>query len=386
MIQLPLQVLTGLILLTVAVRELAQLLRHRDDPALRVLAPGLTALALAATLGIPELTLPIMRHLLGYWFGWVIDACWYIMVFAFAAFFVVADPDRDRAAARRIVRTELALCVVSFVVLIVVERLAPGQPRSAALYRSWWSYANTGVSSIYLVAFSAIGIWRGVRYRRTVTHPWLRRALSTMLTGGAAMSIGVNVTPIFITIGHAILGPAGPARFDGFKVVYVSGLLGGQTLLAVGLVLPTVVEAGARLISVRDLRLRMRVIRQTQPLWDALTKAFPYIVLDDEGGRFPRRINEVSDGLAQLAPYLAGAALSVEDGQTGVTDPPTAAVTLDRALRAHAQASPRGEPPYPRLEPEFAGWRPRARWMAELSRCWVELGDRSLDAPVARRR
>jgi hypothetical protein len=375
LIQLGLQVLTGAILLAVGGRELSQLLRHPRDPALRVLVPGLIGLALAASLGIPELTLPVMRHLLGHWFGWVIDGCWYVMVFAFAAFFVVAAPGTDPAVKRRLVLRELLLCVVAFAAVAAVDAAAPDLPR-ALLFRSWSTYADTVLTAAYLVPFSFAGIWRGIRYRRRVTHPWLRRSLAIVLAGAAAMTIGVNVSHVLIQVGHALLGPTGPAQFSSLKIVYVTGLLGGQTLLALGLVLPGAVELGARVARIGDLAFRRRAQRQIRPLWAAVTTVFPYVVLEDSpspAGEFPRMISETSDGLAQLAPYLPTAGLNVAASTTGLREPREAAVVLERALRARAEGAPRADPPYPRLEPEFATWRERARWMARLSQCWAGL-------------
>jgi hypothetical protein len=99
---LSLQILTAALLLVVAIREVVQLAHYRDDRALRALAPGLVCLALAASLGIPTLTLPIMLHLLGPWFAGSIDVLWLVMAYCFAAFFALAD---DRVPARARTRT-----------------------------------------------------------------------------------------------------------------------------------------------------------------------------------------------------------------------------------------------------------------------------------------
>jgi uncharacterized protein DUF6545 len=81
---------------------------------------------------------------------------------------------------------------------------------------------------------------------------------------------------------------------------------------------------------------------------------------------FDRTINEISDGLAELSPYYAA-----DTGrQSSAHDLNAAAEDVSAALDALQS----GQPPYPRIEPDFSGWRGRAQWMVRLSQALTELG------------
>jgi hypothetical protein len=369
-IKLSLQVLTGVILVGVALRELVQLARYPRDPALRVLAPGLVCLASAASLGIPELVLPIARELVGHWLGPVLDAFWQVMAFSFAAFFALADPRTPIAQRLRTARREFAVLLIVVVATTAIIICSDRQilPR-AALYRSWWTFFEDLIGDGYVIIVVAIGVVRAVRYLRLITHPWLRRSVVMVVLGASAMAIGVDVAGATIDATHAVLGPSGPRRLPVLDVVYIVGLLGGQTALAIGLVLPSLAEIVNRVRSAPDEVLRARFARGTTPLWRELTSAFPHLVLErgrDDGGAFARSTSEISDALSQLAPYYATAGLP-STAATGLPDPALAAPVIAAALRAQADGAQRAQPPYPRIEPEFPTWRERARWMMRLS-------------------
>jgi hypothetical protein len=382
---LTLQILTAALLLAVAIREVVQLARYRNDRALRVLAPGLVCLALAASLGIPTLTLPIMLRLVGPRFGPAIDVLWLVMAYCFAAFFALAG---DRAP----VRTRTALCELAILVVTITALLwiyAAGYAAGAfhnrvADFRSWYSAGYDVISIGYVLTISTVGIIRAIRYRRALEHLWLRRALWLVIVGAAAMSFGVNVCAAIIGALHALLGPAGPHKFLPLDILYGVGQLGGQTALAAGLVLPTLAEAVTTLGRARDRNLRRRYKHQMTYLHESVVTAFPYIVLPSHDPPetshdhdFARATSEIADGLAQLSPYYPPRGQHGDGHDAGVTEPGEAARIVHAALDSHAAGGRAASAPYARIEPDFRGWRDRARWMSQVSQ---SLNQRAEDA------
>ncbi|MGK8486810.1 DUF6545 domain-containing protein [Nocardia asiatica] len=146
--------------------------------------------------------------------------------------------------------------------------------------------------------------------------------------------------------------------------LYSIGHLGGQALLACGLI--PIAGAAVGLLRRVDYAIQRRCARELRPLWQLLCAEFPYIELSDDRHSiaFEHVVNEISDGLAELSRYAPAAY-----GDT--TNPQIAATVIADALR-----SLRGEsaldtirtPPYPPIEPELGGWRPRARWMLHVGR------------------
>jgi hypothetical protein len=233
---------------------------------------------------------------------------------------------------------------------------------------------------------------------RTLDQRWLRWSLGLVTAGVVTLAVGVNVTSIVIDTLHILIpeGPQHPRRFSALRPIYLVGLHAGQTTLAVGLVLPTIAAAVLSARRLYDQFIQSRYLRKMTPLWQALTAEFPYIVLPTSSGMagvstarrgsdpgFTRCVTEITDGLARLSPYYVAAGLDPTRPPGGVSDPGTAARIVHGALRARADERRRawdGEdirsgPPFPRLEPDFQGWRDMARWMAQLTRRLDQLAD-----------
>jgi hypothetical protein len=378
------QVLTGAILLIVAARQIVQLCRHPKDPALRALVAGLVCIAVDASMFIPTITSPYSTAVLGRATAlMLVDVLWIAMAGYFALFFLCADTETTTARQRgRQTHRELLLLAMALVIETGGRHLVPFAARPD-YWRSWYCWVLLPVS-IYVIAIAYVGVRRGILYRRTVAHLWLRRALAVVLAGASAMTLGVNVNTLLIDATHAILGPRHPQNFPILDVVYSIGQLGGQMLVAIGLVLPALATAATGVGRGLDLWQRRRYRRRMLYLWRQLTGRFPYIVLAPSTmPSFGRCSTEISDGLARLAPYCR----HYSDEPTEL-EPDLAAELIAEAFEALATEKRTGEPvsstpPYPQMEPSFAGWRERARWMAQVSTALHhQLGDVASPTPL----
>jgi hypothetical protein len=160
--------------------------------------------------------------------------------------------------------------------------------------------------------------------------------------------------------------------------------------MTLGLALPAIAAFVSKIGTLTDRVAQARYRRPIASLWRMLTSEYPHMMLHahendasatasnrffDPG--FDRAMREVTDGLALLAPYyIAGGLDPVAAGKAdGVREPQAAARIVLGTLRARkAERDQRGvgaelrcPPPYPRLVPEFDGWRDMARWLAQLS-------------------
>ncbi len=377
--KLTLQYLTAAILLAGAARQLVQLARHRHDLALRVLAPGLICVSVAATVGINgSLAQVVGQQLLGPYYPGFVNALWITMAYCFATFFVLASDagqvqDRIRTARRGLI---VAVVVITVVVLLpVVDR--QGFHRADGYdYRSWqrilYSVLVEGVALVFFV----VGLVRARRYLRKVTHVWLSWALRLVWIGAFGMAL-VDVAALLTLVLRVIEDANHPKHYPALSAIYITGLLGGQTALTLGLVLPAIGAAASMIIRRRERIVAANRDTQIEPLWRTLTDAFPYVVLPEYSGtasatsaigHFDRRTTEITDALAQLAPFYTAAGLTADDASTGIHDPAEAARIISAALRLRAGEHPRADPPYPRIEPDHRGWQERARWMARTAR------------------
>lgn len=391
-------VVTALALIVIAGRELVQLARHPREPTLWVLVPGLLCLAFVVTIAVPVARplRPVIAVLDRFQFG---DIVWSLMAYCFAAFFLLA---RNPRARRQPVIEFGGFAVSVAVMLLVVHTAPPGTwhtPRLPQDYRGWRNIVYYLSVDGYALAVWALGAYRGVRYLRALQHGWSKIGLGLVLVGTAGMALGVDgVSLVRQVLYVAVPGSHWPA----LRIVYNSGRLGGQILLAVGLLSAPL---AGQLVAVRcryDRAVERRLQRRLAPLWRLLADELPGVALpaapDQTGAAaggvrppgFGRATAEISDGLAQLSTYLQ---LPADD--PGDRSPATVADLVVTALARHRATTARRHvgvpaPPgddlaagRPRLEPDFGvDWRRRGRWMAQLSRQLHARGIGSAPAPA----
>lgn len=374
-IELTIRWTKGAVICAVAAWEIVQLTRRRDDLALRVLAPGLVLLAIAATFGIRTPALEPIKDFFGTSWIHIINGCWMAMAYCWATYFLLANTAKPAAQRKRKALVELSFLVVALVVMVVVKEIAPdGIKRPAASperfhdwERSAWYLAVSG----YALTVWFVGVRRAMLLRRKLSHPWARAAFWLVILGSAAMTLGVDAV-VLVRQGVRQLDTSFDP--DLLTTLYSTGQLGGQFVLALGLALAPLATVFVRLRARYERRLRARYSRRMLPLWRALTAEFPYVALDGvHTGRreddFERVTTEITDGLSELArdcPQPSG----------DTRDPRAAAETIATGLNRRAeqrQAQWAGDdvsapaPPYPRLEPDFPDWRRRARWMMDVA-------------------
>jgi hypothetical protein len=379
--KLVLQHFNSVILILVAVRASIQLARHRGDLALRVLVPGLVCIAVAATVNISGSPLnPVVERLLGATYRTFVDALWITMGYCFATFFAMADSRRPVAARIRTAQRGLLVVVAAITIAALLPYLAPyafERRNGVADYRTWPRIVYSMIVDGLGLTFVSIGLVRAARYLRALTHSWLGWSVRLVMLGALGMAI-VDLSSVAKMVVRVIEGVDYPKRYALTSALYLPSLIGGQTALAVGLVLPTIAAVVARINRRREQRVQARLGGEMEPLWVALSEAFPYVVLPTQpdepdvplNGTFDRRTTEITDALAQLAPYYTAGGLDPVHANTGMHDTAGAAAVILAALRAHASGAERAEPPFPRIEPDHASWRERSRWMVGTSRAF----------------
>jgi hypothetical protein len=259
--------------------------------------------------------------------------------------------------------------------MVVTKELAPDGIRRPAAnperYHDWersaWYLAISG----YALTAWFVGVRRAMVMRRKLRHPWARAAFWMVIVGSAAMTLGVDAVVLVRQAGRQFDTSFDP---DFLTVLYSTGQLSGQFILALGLALAPLATIFVQLRARYERGQRARYSRRMQPLWRKLTAEFPYVALDGvhtgrEEGDFERVTTEITDGLSELArdcPQPGG----------DVRDPHVAAKAIAAGLTRRAEQRqarwagddvPGAEPPYPRLEPDFPDWRGRARWMAAVT-------------------
>jgi hypothetical protein len=131
-----------------------------------------------------------------------------------------------------------------------------------------------------------------------------------------------------------------------FDLVYLTGVGVGALAFVVGVSYAAVV---GMLISVPLWRTHRRHYRQLEPLWAAMRRAFPQLVLgrvpatswrgrlgwDSTHYRFYRRVVEIRDGLVLLGPYY-----DATPAGTAEHDQARWATVIREALRAKEAESP----------------------------------------------
>lgn len=390
MIKLVLQQLTAAILIAVAIRQTFQLMRHRHDLPLRALAPGLICVAIDSTVNIhgspPQ---KLAQHLLGHTYPLVANFLWVTMAYCFATFFVLATPGRPRRRRVRFAQVGLGVLLATTVIETVLPALQPAAFGRAVAgagqldYRNWavlvWDLLYSGVD----LAFWTIGLVLAVRYVRGLTHAWSRWSVRVVWLGVFGMA-QVDLMAYVKDVARALEDVHYPKHYPITSAIYDAGLLGGQTVLAAGLVLPVLAAPITRLARRYECTVQSRYSTEMRPLWEVLTAAFPYVILPEEDTgeqptghdsqeEFERLTTEITDALAQLAPFYGAAGLAPADAGIGMRDPANAAKIIRAALSLREAGADRAEPPFPRMEPDHHNWRRRARWMIRVSRALKDL-------------
>lgn len=357
----------GIVLAAVAVWELVQLARHPKDLPLRVLAPGLVALAFAATLGIKTDVLDPLEELLGEdaW-TYLINGSWSLMAYCFATYFLLANPTIGAARRKRAALAEFAVLVGAVGTMVVIHQAFPAtweRPMSAEQYASLpnlvWYLSVDG----YALTAWLVGAHRAQSLRRHLQHRWARASFWLVIIGSAAMTLGVNGISLLRQAFYITVDAR--AELDVLSTLYSTGQLLGQLLLAAGLVLAPLATGVVALRTRIERRRRDRFARQLHPLWQLLIAEFPHVaVTDTRSPAYERYAAEITDSLAELA-------RDCPEPTGDVRDPRVAAEVIAdglarRTTRHEEGTEPDPEPPYPRLEPDFATWRERAQWMVAV--------------------
>ncbi|ALG11910.1 MAB_1171c family putative transporter [Kibdelosporangium phytohabitans] len=357
----------------VTVWEVVQLTRRPKDVPLRILVTGLVLLSITATIGIRTPLLDPIQDFFGSSWIHITNACWMSMAYCWAVYFLLVNDELSKALRKRKALIELGVLVTAIVVMVVVKEISidgiQRPARNPARFHDWERTAwYVSVGGYGLFAWF-LGAFRAMAMRRKLTNPWARAAFWIVVIGAVAMAIGVDAVTLTRQLVRQFDTSFDP---DWLTQTYSIGQLGGQFVLALGLALAPLAAIAAGLRTRYERRQRARYTERMLPLWRTLTTEFPYVALGGEHD-FDRVSTEITDGLSELARDCPR-----PDGDPG--DPRVAADAIAAGLTRRAdrrQARDGGqwagddldtrEPPYPRLEPDFPGWRDRAEWMAKVA-------------------
>ncbi|MGP4002777.1 MAB_1171c family putative transporter [Streptomyces sp. 8N706] len=215
------------------------------------------------------------------------------------------------------------------------------------------------------------------RYSRAVHRPWLRRGLR-VVTVGAVFGLGYCL-PKVVSLLWDLLGTS-PLDFVNSVVAPMSASV-SAVLFAVGFTMPA---WGAGLDNARDWVTQYRSYRRLHPLWAAVGRVFPEIVLYPDSSRrafrdlkflVGRQIIEIRDGQLALRPYYdpSVARTARELGEAkGITGDELEAVVEAARLAAalHARTSGAGttahaaEAPH---DPAAGDIREEALWLIRVA-------------------
>lgn len=363
----------GVVICAVAIWEVVQLTRRRDDLPLRVLVIGLVLLAIAATFGINTPVLAPVKEFFGPAWTHIINGCWMAMAYCWSIYFLLVNTDRPEAERRRRALIELGVLVAAIVVMVVVKEISvdgirrPAKDPARLLdwERTAW-YLSVGGYGLFAWF---LGVRRAMVMRRKLSNPWARAAFWIVIVGAVAMALGVDAVVVIRQLGRQFDTSFDP---DFLTSAYSIGQLFGQFVLALGLALAPLATIVAGVRARYERRQRARYSERLLPLWRTLTAEFPYVTLDSDGSgthSFDRVTTEITDGLSELARDCPH-----PDGDT--RDPRVAADAIAAGLTRRARQreaqwagedDETAEPPYPRLEPDFPDWRSRAGWMTEVA-------------------
>jgi hypothetical protein len=287
-----------------------------------------------------------------------------------------------RAAPRA--RRRLWASAAAFAVLVA---LWAATLRYAPAARLTVEYARVPTVGAYLVVYLCAFVLYAAdltrlcrRFARVTSRPWLRRGLRVTATGSAVgLAYCLSKTAYLVAY---LLGrrPAGEARLAAVLVV-VSALS-----MIVGLTMPSwgpVVDTG------RTWAGRQRDWHRLRPLWRALTRAQPHLVLDprahwptvalrDVDYALHRRITEIRDGRLGLLSYVDATVATVAgrladaDGLTGARHRATVeAARIAAGLRALRAGCPSRRPDRADPYDPPGGYQGEIAWLCQVSRAYA---------------
>ncbi|RRO17046.1 hypothetical protein EIL87_12290 [Saccharopolyspora rhizosphaerae] len=372
--EMALRLFKAVVILAVTVWETVQLTRRRQDFALRILVVGLWALSFAAVFGIQTPILEPIEDFFGPVWGVIINGCWMVMAYSWAAFFALADLRRPVPVRVRTARVEFVVLVVALAVMALVLLVWPeAQGRGQQTWQRTVFYLSMDG---YSLSVWILGICRAGGYLSRLQHPLARAAFALVIVGSAGMTLGVNAISL---VRYGIRLVTRDLDLGFMSTLYSIGQLGGQLLLALGLAFAPLAGVVVASRDRYEMALRARYSQQLMPLWRTLTTEFPHIALNhhvSDSGRprpdddFERITAEITDGLAELArdcPPPNDAARNPRHAADAVAAGLQRRIAVREARWDHEVPTPI-EPPYPVIEPDFDGsWRRRARWMIQLS-------------------
>ncbi|MFD7923603.1 MAB_1171c family putative transporter [Streptomyces sp. NPDC059740] len=320
--------LIAILLMTVgALWKGFDLLRAPYDRALRALFACLALLAVGESLSLPAATAAIDGATTTGVGKIVFNAIYMAGLLALIFFFTSAVRGAGRSS--RLRRVNVALLAAVQLVSVAVMVATPAALRGHTLTTP--DMGRVTIAAFYLVgnayfvyAYLVSAAW-ALRYaRRTFRH--LRLGLWAMglgLLGLTLTSLG-RITWVFLRIDD-------PTGHAGFNTANWNLTNWSQYLVLLGVCC----SGGAQLVArSRSYLHHRRLCRQLDPLWTALTAAYPELVLDrtpdtsvwrrllqrrNQEQRFYRRVIECRDGLVRISPYLARVAPD-EDLERGSAD------------------------------------------------------------------
>lgn len=214
-------------------------------------------------------------------------------------------PDR---AVKRIGRRIAVLAIALAAMITLFVTVDHDHSRDASQLARWYA-ASAGYDAYLLVYHGVFAatmldmILLCTRYIRTVRDPAVRTGL-LITTVGASCGLlysAVRLTDLIVSFDQISL----PA----LESVAALAAASGATLVMVGLTFPSWSSVYS---TARTRMRRRRCFRQMEPLWQALVRAVPGIVLDpplhdgtgrDFEFRLRRRVIEIHDGVLALRPY-----------------------------------------------------------------------------------
>ncbi|MFF3400325.1 MAB_1171c family putative transporter [Streptomyces sp. NPDC002659] len=309
MFQMPLIILLGFGVLWKG----ADLARAPHDRVLRFLVASLLLLMTGEILSFPEVSTAIDKVTAVGVGKLVFNSVYLSGLFTLVMVFVSATPGPE-AEYRRHLWIDTGLLAGALTVLVVAMVATPAGMRGHSLGTP--DMALPPIASFYFVgnayfvyAYLASGLW-ALRYARRASRN-LGFGLLIMTLGLLALTITAVNRVILVA-----LRIDEPGAHKGFNTVNWSLSNWAMGIVLVGICYVGGVQLVTRVRSVVHHR---RLYRELDPLWKALTAAYPELVLNrppsasgwrsvrrsrTQERRFYRRLIECRDGLVRLSPYL----------------------------------------------------------------------------------
>ncbi|GIJ45068.1 hypothetical protein Val02_19540 [Virgisporangium aliadipatigenens] len=254
-------------------------------------------------------------------------------------------PERARHRARLLVAgfaVALAVLVTMFLVSFPMERQGTSATSSLLNLRNSGYALYVALYTVLIAAGQVVTVRVSWRFAGTATQPWLRRSMRTVAVGGVFI-LGYCGMRLFQVAATQL-------KYDVTAYNPVQWFLGdvGSLLELLGWTAP---GWGPALAALPRWVRAYRRYHQLRPLWEALHRATPDIVLGgprsrvadavpgDLGFRLYRRVIEILDGQRALRPYLAP--------PVDANGPTAEAQWVREALKAKASGRPPVSAPAP---------------------------------------